>query len=320
MQGGENMMSNTSQYVAVDVSKAMLDIAMPGANRVWRSANTVSGVAALRERLKRFDRPHVVCEATGRYGRLLARQMDAAGIALSIVNPRQVRDFARATGQLAKTDALDAGIILRFADAMKPAATPPAPENQARLAEQVRRRRQLVDMLATEKQRLSGLDDADALASIREHLTFLEGQISQCDARIKAEIEADEKLARKAVLLESIPGIGATTAAVLIAELPELGIADKKQIAALAGVAPMNRDSGQWRGQAHITGGRLSVRCSLYMATLPAIRFNPAIRAFYQRLRAEGKAPKVAITAAMRKLLIIANAIIQQDRPWANHA
>jgi transposase len=301
-----------------------------------RSANTTAGIASFKERLKRFDRPHVVCEATGRYGRLLARQMGAAGITMSIVNPRQVRDFARATGQLAKTDALDAGIILRFdrlvevyperlqgsrrACAMEPVPTPPTPENQARLAEQVRRRRQLVDMLATEKQRLSGLEDADTLASIREHLTFLQGQISQCDARIKAEIEADKKLARKAVLLESIPGIGATTAAVLIAELPELGIADKKQIAALAGVAPMNRDSGQWRGQAHITGGRLSVRCSLYMATLPAIRFNPAIRDFYQHLRAEGKAPKVAITAAMRKLLIIANAIIQQDRPWTNHA
>ena len=202
---------------------------------------------------------------------------------------------------------------------MKPVPTPPTPENQARLAEQVRRRRQLVDMLATEKQRLSGLEDPDTLASIREHLTFLQGQISQCDGRIKAEIEADEKLARKAVLLESIPGIGATTAAVLMAELPELGIADKKQIAALAGVAPMNRDSGQWRGQAHITGGRLSVRCSLYMATLPAIRFNPAIKDFYQHLRAEGKAPKVAITAAMRKLLIIANAIIQKGRPWTNH-
>lgn len=319
------MMSNASQYVAVDVSKAMLDIAMPGANRVWRSSNTVAGIAAFRKRLTAFERPHVVCEATGRYGRLLARQMGEAGIAMSIVNPRQVRDFARATGQLAKTDALDADIILRFADAMKPVPTPPTPANQARLAEQVRRRRQLVDMLSTEKQRLSGLDDVDTLASIRDHLAFLKGQISQCDARIKAEIEADEKLARKAVLLESIPGIGATTAAVLIAELPEPGIADKKQIAALAGVAPMNRDSGAgwaqigaWTSPYHrrkVLGSLLA----LY-ATLPAIRFNPAIKDFYQRLRAEGKAPKVAITAAMRKLLIIANAIIQQNQPWTNLA
>ena len=311
-------MLNNNQYVAVHVSKAALDIAMPGANRVWRSANTASGIALFRKRLGALERPHVVCEATGCYGRLLARQMGQADIPLSIVNPRQVRDFARATGQLAKTDALDAGIILRFADAMQPVPTPPTPENQARLAEHVRRRRQLVDMLATEKQRLSGLDDADTLASIREHIAFLQGQIHQCDTRIKPEISADDTLTRKAVLLESIPGIGTTTAAVLIAELPELGIADKKQIAALAGGAPMNRDSEQWRGQAHITGGRLSVRCALYMVTLPAIRFNPTIRAFYQHLRAEGKAPKVAITAAMRKLLIIANAIVQQDKPWTN--
>lgn len=202
---------------------------------------------------------------------------------------------------------------------MQPPETPQAPENMARMAEQVRRRRQLVDMLAMEKQRLAGLDDADAITSIREHLTFLEGQIARCDGHIAAEIAADTVLARKSELLQSIPGIGATTAAVLIAELPELGTADKKQIAALVGVAPMNRDSGQWRGQAHISGGRMSVRCALFMATLPAIRFNPTIRSFYKNLRANGKAPKVAITAAMRKLLVIANAIIQQDRPWLNN-
>lgn len=171
-----------------------------------------------------------------------------------------------------------------------------------------------------EKQRLCGLDDAETIVSIRAHLTFLTSQIKACDQRIAQEISADAKLARKAMLLETIPGVGPVTAAVLIAELPELGQVDKKQIAALVGVAPMNRDSGQWRGQwrgqAHITGGRFSVRCALYMATLPAIRFNPSIRAFYQNLRANAKPPKVAITAAMRKLLITANPIIQQDRPW----
>lgn len=207
---------------------------------------------------------------------------------------------------------------------MQPAETPQTPENQARLAERVRRRRQLVDMLAAEKQRLSGLDDADSIVSIKAHLAFLESQIAIADRQIGEEIAADPKLARRTMLLQSIPGIGAVTAAVLIAELPELGGVDKKQIAALAGLAPMNRDSGQWRGQAHITGGRLSVRCALYMpvlscaegATLPAIRFNPPIRDFYKHLRAQGKAPKLAITAAMRKLLITANVIIQQDRIW----
>jgi transposase len=308
-------MENALQFVAIDVSKTMLDLATP--EGTWRTPNSLSGIVALGKRLGRYEQPRVVCEATGRYGRLLARQMGKAGIAMSVVNPWHVRDFARAAGQLAKTDAIDAKIILRFAQVMQPAETPQTPEHMARLAEQVRRRRQLVDMLATEKQRLSGLDDPDTLESIREHALFLQGQISRCDARIRAEIAADAGLARKADLLQSIPGIGATTAAVLIAELPELGSADQKQIAALAGVAPMNRDSGQWRGQAHIAGGRLSVRCALYMATLPAIRFNPTIRVFYQRLRTDGKAPKVAITAAMRKLLITANAIIQHNRPWS---
>jgi len=304
---------NRAHFVAVDVSKAMLDVALPSP---WRTPNTVAGMAALKKKLGGIERPHVVCEATGRYGRLLAREMDAAGIAFSSVNPRQVRDFARATGQLAKTDAIDAGMILGFARAMQPKATSQPPENRARLTERVRRRRQLVDMLAIEKQRLSGLDDADTLASIKAHLAFLASQIATTDDQIAAEIASDAGLARHAMLLCSIPGIGAVTAAVLIAELPELGACDKKQIAALAGVAPMNRDSGQWRGQAHIAGGRLSVRCALYMATLPAIRFNPPIRNFYQHLRTQGKAPKLAITAAMRKLLIMANTIIEQDRPW----
>lgn len=300
-------------YVAVDVSKAMLDVALPS---LWRTSNTPAGLAALTRKLAGIERPHVVCEATGRYGRLLARTMDEAGIAFSSVNPRQVRDFAKATGQLAKTDAIDARAILGFARAMQPSATPQPPANQARLAERVRRRRQLVDMLAVEKQRLSGLDDADTLASIKAHLAFLKGQIATVDDQIALEIASDDRLARRAALLCSIPGIGAVTAAVLIAELPELGQCDKKQIAALAGVAPMNRDSGQWRGQAHIAGGRLSVRCALYMATLPAIRFNPTIRDFYKHLRAQGKAPKLAITAAMRKLIIIANTIIQKNRAW----
>lgn len=309
-----------SHYVAVDISKAMLDVALPGGLPIWRTPNTPQGMAALRKRLCHVERPHVVCEATGRYGRLLAHSMNKAGIAFSAVNPRQIRDFARASGQLAKTDALDAGIILRFAQVMQPAETPQTPENQARLAERVRRRRQLVDMLAIEKQRLSGLDDADTIASIKAHLTFLQDHIASVDRQIQQEIAADEKLTRRSSLLQSIPGIGATTAAVLIAELPELGSVNKKQIAALAGVAPMNRDSGQWRGQAHITGGRLSVRCALYMATLPAIRFNPPIRDFYRHLRAQGKPPKLAIIAAMRKLLITANTIIQHDRPWTGHS
>ena len=307
-------MHTTPHFVAVDVSKAMLDLASP--QGAWRTPNTPSGLASLRRRLAKQERPWVVCEATGRHSRLLARQMHQAGIPVSIVNPRQIRDFARASGQLAKTDAIDAAVILRFAHAMQPPQTPPVPESRQRLAEQVVRRRQLVDMLAAEKQRLSELDDPDTVASIKDHLAFLKAQIEACSTRIETLIEADRELAEKASLLRTIPGIGATTAAVLLTEMPELGEADKKQIAALAGVAPMNRDSGQWRGQAHIKGGRMSVRCALYMASIVAIRFNPAIKTFYRRLRADGKPPKVAITAAMRKLLIIANTVVKQKQPW----
>ena len=335
-------MENAPHYIGIDVSKAMLDIAMidkraminkrtgadkrgtvdksgdsPGKIRTWRSANNHAGITALGKRLARLERPHLVCEATGRYAHLLARHMGQAGIAMSIVNPRQVRDFARASGRLAKTDTLDADAILRFACAMKPAPTPPPSDAHNRLTEQVRRRRQLVEMLVAEKQRLADMEDDITRQSIAAHLAFLESQIAACDAQIKAYIEADADFARKALLLQSIPGIGATTAAVLLAELPELGSADQKQIAALVGVAPMNRDSGKWRGQAHIGGGRMSVRCALYMATLPAIRCNPPIRDFYKHLRAQGKPPKLALTAAMRKLLIIANAILHQNKAWA---
>ena len=198
------MTQNSPQFVAVDVSKMMLDVGLPDADGDWRTLNSKSGIATLRKRLRRFAAPHIVCEATGRYGRLLVREMGRAGIPVSVVNPRQVRDFARATGQLAKTDAIDASIILRFAQVMQPPETPQAPENMAHLAEQVRRRRQMVDMLAVEKQHLSGLDDAEITASIREHLTFLEDQISRSDARIQDEIAADAALARKSELLQSM--------------------------------------------------------------------------------------------------------------------
>lgn len=312
------MTQTTPTFVAVDVSKAMLDIATSCAPFAWQIPNDPQGVITLKRELKRFDHPHIVCEATGRYTRQLRSGLDASGIPISIINPRFIRDFTRGTGKLAKTDALDAKAILRFAQAMTPDPTPPVRQEQLKIAEQVRRRRQLVDMLAVEKQRMAGLDDTDSIASITAHLAFLKAEIKASDKRIANAIAADPEATRKARLLVTIPGIAATTAAVLIAELPELGSADQKQIAALAGVAPMNRDSGKWRGQAHIAGGRVSARCALYMATVVAIRVNPAIKPFYQRLRQNGKLPKVAITAAMRKLVIIANALIQKDRTWTN--
>lgn len=306
--------------IGVDVSKHHLDVAFPDAPRVWRTTNDPAGIAALVLRARRLERPQVVCEATGGYTRRLAGSLAHEAIALSRVNPRQMRDFARATGRLAKTDAIDAAVILRFARAMQPPASPAPSTGQLRLTDLVRRRRQLVDAAAQEKQR--ELPDEPLLAaSIRRHLAFLTAEIESIDQAIATAIETDPALARRAALLRTIPGVGAVTAATLAAELPELGQIGKKQIAALAGVAPMNRDSGLHRGEAHIAGGRLSARCSLYMATIVAIRCNPAIRPFYKHLRQQGKPPKVAITAAMRKLLLAANAMLTHNRPWqTSHA
>lgn len=303
-------------YVGVDVSKHHLDLAVAGAE-VFRVPNSEAGLSRLVGRLSGLSRPHLVCEATGSHTRLMARALAAHGIALSTVNPRRVRELARADGQRAKTDAIDARLILRFAHLMEPEPSPYDGASIA-MADMVRRRRQLVDMLVMEKQRLEHPEAEPVKASITAHIGFLGTQIADLDKQIAARIGRDEALERRAALLCSIPGIGAVTAAVLIAEMPELGSIGNKQAAALAGVAPFVRASGQMRGQAHIAGGRLSVRCALYMATISAIRANPPIKAFYRRLRDQGKPAKLAIVAAMRKLLITANAIIANNTPWTN--
>lgn len=310
-------MISSPDYVGVDVSKSYLDLAMGGLKLV-RVPNTAAGLGRLVGMLAGLSRPHLVCEATGSYTRLMARQMGQQGIALSRINPRRVRDLARADGILAKTDAIDAARILRFAHLMHPEPDPAYDPNAVEMADLVRRRRQMVDMLAMEKQRLEHPEAERVQASIAAHIGFLTTQIAQMDQAITRQIGDDETLSRRAGLLTSIPGIGQTTAAVLIAEMPELGHIGNKQAAALAGVAPFNRDSGEMRGQAHIAGGRLSVRCALYMASLSAIRANPPIRDFYKRLRQQGKPGKLAIVAAMRKLIITANAVIANDTPWTN--
>lgn len=311
-------MLTTPTFVGADVSKAHLDLAFPTEARIWRTTNDAAGIAVLQRRLGKLGCPHLVCEATGGYTRLLAAKLAERGIAFSKVNPRQVRNFARASGKLAKTDAIDAATILSFAQVMQPPAAPPPAATQVRLTDLVRRRRQLVDMLAMEKQHRALPDDPEIVSSIRKHLDFLAEQIEAIDRSIDRQIQDAPTLAHRAALLRTIPGFGTVTAATLVAELPELGHIGKKQIAALVGVAPMNRDSGQMRGQAHIAGGRRSARCVLYMATIVAIRFNPTIKPFYKRLRQEGKPPKVAIVAAMRKLIIAANAMLEQNRPWSN--
>jgi transposase len=240
----------------------------------------------------------------------------AAGIAVAVVNPRQVRDFARASGRLAKTDQVDARIILHFAKAMRPAKIPHIDDGRIALAALVARRRQLIDMAVAEKNRLEHAPPAIALL-INETLLALKAQLARVDAAIVIAITADPDMAERRDLLLSVPGIGEVCAAVLIAELPELGDIDHKKLAALVGVAPMARDSGMMRGQRHISGGRATVRCALYMATISAIRCCPPIKNFHGRLRTAGKPPKVAIVAAMRKFLAIINTIVRQKTLWS---
>jgi transposase len=309
-------MEQQASYIGIDVAKHHLDVAFPDARKVWRTSNDSKGIAALSRRLRRWEQPHVVCEATGAYTRALSAGLAEQAVLLSRINPRQVRDFTRATGRLAKTDAIDAAAILRFAQAMQPPASPVPSPGQQRLTDLVRRRRQLVDAAAQEKQRAPCPDVELVTGSIARHLAFLKAEIAAVDQAIVDAIQAEPALARRAELLQTIPGVGAVTAATLVAELPELGMIGNKQISALVGVAPMNHDSGMLRGQAHIAGGRLSARCALYMATIVAIRFNPTISNFYKRLRQQGKKPKVAIVAAMRKLIAAANSMLAHNQPW----
>ncbi|SCW30266.1 transposase [Rhizobium mongolense subsp. loessense] len=299
--------------VGIDVAKAYLDVAVEGKRAVSRFNNDASGCAALTAAVAGAEL--VVVEATGGYEMAIVRTLMAAGIAVAVVNPRQVRDFAKASGRLAKTDQVDARVILHFARAMRPAQIPHIDDGRIALAALVTRRRQLIDMAVAEKNRLEHAPQAVA-ALIGETLAALKAQLARVDAAIALAIEAEPDMAERRNLLLGVPGIGEVNAAVLIAELPELGAIDDKKLAALVGVAPMAHDSGTWRGQRHIAGGRATVRCALYMATLSAIRCSPAIKAFYTRLRAAGKPPKVAIVAAMRKHIIMINTILRRKIPW----
>jgi transposase len=308
-------MAHNDRILGVDVSKGWLDLAEASRAVPWRVSNDPTGIAGLVADL-RVDPPQlVVFEATGGYEMAPVLALQAAGLRVSVVNPRQIRDFARATGRLAKTDRLDAAAIAAFGAMLRPAALPlTTPDHQAFIG-LVARRRQLVDMLVAEKNRLEHADPV-VRSWIEQHLTTLKTQLAQVDAAIALAIECSPTLRSRQAILTSVQGVGTLTAAVLLAELPELGAIDHKQLAALVGVAPINHDSGTWRGQRHIGGGRISVRCALYMAVLSAVRHNPDLRAFYRRLREAGKRPKVALIAAMRKLLSLLNALVRDGRPW----
>jgi len=300
-------------FVGVDVSKRYLDVALP--EGIGRVSNAPEGIATLAERLRKTAPALVVLEATGGYETRLVLALQSQGVPVAVVNPRQARDFARAQGRLAKTDAIDARVLARFGEVMHPTPLPPIDTSREVLAGLVARRRQLVEALIAERNHLEHAVAA-VTAWIDQHIVMLRDQLAQVDAAIAATVEADDALAHRQAILTSVEGVGPATAAVLLAEVPELGRIEHRQLSALIGVAPINHDSGQFRGQRHIAGGRASVRCALYMATLSAVRHNPSLHTFYQRLRDNGKPAKVALVAATRKLATILNALVRDDRPW----
>jgi transposase len=305
-------------FVGIDVAKDRLDVHLRPSGEAFAVGRDAAGLGALVERLAGLAPSLVVLEATGGFEMTVAAALGAAQLPLAVVNPRQIRDFARATGRLAKTDRLDAAIA-RFAEAIRPAPRP-LPDAAARaLGELVARRRQIVEMIGSESQRRRQLGDPRLIRRLDAHLAWLQRELSEIEADLDDAVRGSAAWRATEDLLASVPGIGKTSARTLIAELPELGTLDRRKIACLVGVAPVNRDSGAFRGRRMVLGGRAGVRKALYMPTLTAIRRNPAIRALYARLIARGKPAKVAITAAMRKLLTILNAILKSQTPW-HHA
>jgi transposase len=310
----EDVMPDTQVFVGIDVSKAQLDLACRPAGR-FAASNDEAGVAQVLARLRATPPTLVVVEATGGLEIPLVGALAAAGVPVVVVNPRQVRDFAKAAGQLAKTDALDAQLLAHFAEVMRPAPRPLPDEQTQTLAALVARRRQLVEMLTAEQHRLASAR-RPVRQNLRVHIAWLVRALGHADADLAQAIRKSPVWREKETLLRSMPGVGPVLTTTLLANLPELGTLTGKQIAALVGVAPLNRDSGTWRGKRTVWGGRAQIRAVLYMGALVATRFNPVIRAFYQRLCAAGKAKKVALTACMRKLVLILNAMLKQRTPW----
>lgn len=302
-------------HVGIDVSKARLDVAVYETGEVWHTTNDSADYPRLMERLKALPPQLIVLEATGGLEIPAVTELYTAGLPVAVVNPARVRDFARATGALAKTDRIDAQLLARFAQAVRPPVHRLPSEEEQQFAELVTRRRQIVEMLTMERNRLSSAP-ARSRERIQNHIDWLETELAAFNTERDEFIRQHAAWRERADILDSAPGIGAVTVSTLLSDLPELGQLNRKQIAALVGVAPFNHDSGRHRGKRRIKGGRASVRQVLYMATLSATRFNPVIRAFYERLIKAGKEKKVAIVACMRKLLTILNVMLRTKQPW----
>jgi transposase len=309
------MSKEHERFVGIDVSKATLEVASrPGGFR-WTVQNEEKGIQDLVARLQSESPSLVVLEATGGLQVPVVAALAAVKIPVVVVNPRQVRDFAKATGRLAKTDAIDADVIAHFGEAVRPEVRPLRDPETQELADLLTRRRQLVDMLTAEKNRLATARKK-VRKDIKAHLVWLEKRIKDVDTDLAKRIKQSPVWREKDEILQSVPGVGPVLSVTLLAGLPELGTLNRREVAALVGVAPLNRDSGQHQGKRCVWGGRARVRSVLYMCTLSAIRWNPAIRPFYQRLMQTGKTHKVATTACARKLLTILNAMMKTNKPW----
>lgn len=305
----------TSYYVGIDVSKDMLDVCVLPTGEFFRLSNDEAGISKLRKKLQPLSPERVVMEATGGYEAEAVLILRVAGMNVCVVNPLRVRNFAKADGQLAKTDRIDAGVIAKFGERMLPEVREIASEAVRDLDALVTRRRQLVQMITSEKNRL-GISARALRPGIQTHIDWMNGEVGRIETDLDQAIQATAGWQEKVELYTSAPGIGPKTAYSLIAEVPELDRISAKQISALVGVAPYPRESGVFKGTRRIRGGRISVRCMLYMATLSAIRCNPVIKAHYTQLRARGKVFKVAMVACMRKLLVILSAMARSKTPW----
>lgn len=301
-------------YVGIDVSQATLDVAVHE-GPVTQAANDPTGCAAVVTRLHDWGVTLAVLEATGVYHRAITTALVTAGIPVAVVNPRQVRDFARSTGQLAKTDRLDAAVLARFAAVVRPTPRPVPDEATQALADLLERRRQLVEMLTAEKNRLR-VAGRHVRPSVQQVIRALEKALASTDDEVDRWIRESPVWRAQDELLQSMPGIGPQTARLLIAALPELGRLTRREIAALVGVAPLACDSGTLRGQRRCWGGRAHIRAMLYMAAVSSTRFNPVIRSFYRRLRAIGKPAKLALTACMRRIITTLNAMVKTGQAW----
>lgn len=303
-------------FVGIDVSKNRLDVALLPLGEVFTVSRDAAGLDELIARLQPLAPQITALEATGGFETVVAATLGAAGFAVAVINPAQIRAFGRAIGQRAKTDPIDARLIARFAATTRPDARPLPDEATQRLADLVSRRRQIIAMIVAERQRQRRFSEARLQRSIARLLETLERELSEVDREINDDVRGSPAWREREDLLASVPGVGPIIARTLIAEMPELGALDRRQIAALAGLAPWTRQSGQWRGRSFIGGGRAPVRAALHMGAVTAARHNPVLRAFYERLIAAGKPKMVALVALARKLLTILNAIIRDQRPW----